>query len=773
MAPELQWREPGPIAVPEEFQNAIGGHPLIAETLYRRGIRTLPEAEAFLNPDKYIPASADELPDMQKACSLLAKAIHDRQRILVWGDFDVDGQTSTTLLVKGLRELNADVIYHIPIRAEESHGITAKALQEYLNKGFELLLTCDTGISEHENIQTVCDAGIPVIVTDHHALPQTLPPAAAVINPQRLPGQHPLRTLPGVGVAYKLIEGLHQFLSMPFEPGPFLELVALGIIADVAELKGDTRYLLQRGLVHLRKTARTGLQTLFRNAEINPNALNESQIGFQIAPRLNAIGRLGDANPIVEFLITKDAGRARVIGAQIEAMNAKRRFATRQVERGAEKMLQDSPDDRHASAIVLHHPEWPGGVVGIVASRLVERYQKPAILLTGEDPAHGSARSVEGINITESIGTQADLLTGFGGHPMAAGLSLPASNLSAFKRGLLKEIEEAASRIAFIPEIEINRTIDLVEIDLDLLKTIQRLAPFGPGNPALNFLIRDLRLVSVREVGQTGEHRQVITADESDIQQRFIWWNGADEPLPSAQFDLICQLSQSDYKGAPQISAEWITHRLSARGIQEVQRRKFEISDHRQEPSPKFLLEKLLIENPDLQIWGEGPQSSNLPIRSRDRLEPGGNLAIQTAPPAQHILEDILNQIQPDKVWVFGHDPGLDQFDWLISRVAGLAKYAVNNLQGKTSLTALAGACAATRQTLRNVLQYWAAKGKLEVIYKENEVNIAIASDSEDQQSVRIFREILQSQLAESRAYRQFFATAGLDSIFPEQSNPT
>jgi len=316
---DKRWIPPEEVDLPDKFQAFIGGDPLVAQTLFRRGFQTPETAKAFLDPDAFSPCSPEALPDSAEAWKLLKAALETDHLILIWGDFDVDGQTATALLVEALRELGGRVDYHIPVRGQESHGITTKVLKSYLESGFDLLLTCDTGITEHENILRVRQAGTPVIVSDHHTLGETLPPANAVVNPQRLPPGHPLRTLPGVGVAYKLMQGLYQHMDKPFRAGHYRELVALGIVADVAELDQDTRYLLQKGLVSLRQTHRIGLQTLYRNAELNPLRLNETHIGFQIGPRLNAVGRLADANPMVEFLTTQDPGRARVLGTQIEA----------------------------------------------------------------------------------------------------------------------------------------------------------------------------------------------------------------------------------------------------------------------------------------------------------------------------------------------------------------------------------------------------------------------------------------------------------------------
>ncbi len=427
----------------------------------------------------------------------------------------------------------------------------------------------------------------------------------------------------------------------------------------------------KRGWPIYRQTERLGLQTLFNNAKINPHQLTETHIGFQIAPRLNAVGRLSDANPIVEFLTTADPGRARVIGSTIEALNAQRQMITRQVAQGAEKILQDSPDDRHAPAIVLHYPDWPGGVVGIVANRLVEHFHKPAILLTGTDPYHGSARSVEGINITKAIGSQSELLLGYGGHPMAAGMSLLPENYTKFKRGLFQAVEEQAKTIEHIAEIEINLTITLSEINFDLIAEIERLAPFGAGNPPLNFLIRDLEYVSATEIGQTGDHRKLIARDQVGDQHQFVWWNGASEPLPPNEFDLLCQLSQSDYKGTAQINAEWIDSRPVKAGKAKKQTRELEWVDMRMKPAPISHLNAILEDEKDIQVWAEFNFPDSQTTVTRLGLTTSEVLVLWTTPPSQRILSEVIRQVNPQKVIVFGIDPGLEEWKAFIKVIAG------------------------------------------------------------------------------------------------------
>ena len=761
------WVMPEKISVPESYQAAVGGHPLIAQTLYQRGYRSIESAHAFLNPDHYQPTPPSELPDLDTACELLANTIRDKAHILVWGDFDVDGQTATTVLVEGLRQAGAIVSYYIPIRAKESHGINRDTLKKMLKTGFDLLLTCDTGISEHANLQIVRNLGIPVIVTDHHTLSKTLPPANAVINPQRLPPEHPLHPLPGVGVAYKLIEGLYNYLDFEPDLGHLLELVALGIVSDVAQLQGDNRYLLQKGLHQLRHTQRLGLQMLYKNAALNPANLNEGHIGFQIGPRLNAVGRLGDANPMVAFLITQDPGEARVISHQIEAMNTKRRFDTRQVEQAAEMQLSTSSTDRHAAAIVLHNPTWPGGIVGIVASRLVERYQKPVILLTGEDPIHGSARSVPGLHITEAIGAQYDLLEGFGGHPMAAGLSMPSNHYAAFKRRFLSTTEALLKDVAIVEALRLTQELSLDQIDLDLVSEIERLAPFGPGNPPLLFLLRDLTLISESQVGVNQEHRQVTVADNCEKELRLIWWNGGDEPLPEAKFDLVCKLTHSDYKGTPQVSAEWVDFRLSEAGRLEVKARQVEINDYRNAINPKAHLIRCLEENPTALLWGEGTLPSDLPFMGRHELEETRHLVIWTTPPSQSVLREVLSKTQPKKVTVFGTqaESNLDQVEHFLNRLAGLAKYAIVHMEGIAPLERLAAGCAADEITLKAGLQLWQAKGLFKVEFGAASVHITTDAPEPDPKLMINHENTLKAQLGESRAFREYFQRGDIHSL--------
>ena len=330
-----RWIEPAPLDAAEGLAESLGTHRLVAQALLRRGYGELAAARAFLDPDEYAPTNSSELPGMQQALERLEAALQSGERILVWGDFDVDGQTATSLLVSALRQLDGQVEFHIPIRAQESHGVSLPVLQRILDAPSPpgLVLTCDTGIGAHAAVEFAASRGVDVVITDHHELPSSLPRACAIVNPRLLPAGHALAKLPGVGVAYKVVEALFSHSIGQEDASQFLDLVALGIVADVAELYGDTRYLLQRGLEQLRQPQRLGLRAIMETAGLAPENLTEEHIGFVLGPRLNALGRLDDANPAVDLLTTLDSGKARVIATQLEGLNGRRRLLTRQVFR--------------------------------------------------------------------------------------------------------------------------------------------------------------------------------------------------------------------------------------------------------------------------------------------------------------------------------------------------------------------------------------------------------------------------------------------------------
>jgi single-stranded-DNA-specific exonuclease len=766
--PDIAWNFPKPVQVPEDFAQHIGGHPIVAETLYRRGITSIQAADAFLDAKKYTPANPYDLPDLQTAVERIKNALQQNEKIGIWGDFDLDGQTSTALLVSALRQLGGDVIFHIPERAKESHGIKIPYLQTFLDQGVKLLITCDTGITAHDAIDYANTRGVPVIITDHHQLAPELPNALAAVNPQRLPPEHPMHPLCGVGCAYEVMRALYaDLVSDPEkETDKFLDLVALGTIADVAELHGDNRWLVQRGLQQIREHPRKSILALLTAAEVILAQLDEGHISFQIAPRLNAIGRLGDANPIVDFFLSDDEQFIQVMTSRLEGLNGERRFRSKQIFAAAQNLILKDPHVLDFPVIILGHPEWIGGVVGIVASHLVEIYSRPVILLTTPPgkPAGGSARSVEGVDITKAITACQSLLNSFGGHPMAAGLSLPADKIHEFRRMLSNAIREQTADRPFVRNIPIDAVIQLKDLTLDLAKDINRLAPFGRGNPALNFLSKDLHLKSNSKIGKTQEHRQMIVEDKKDLMLKFLWWKSADYDLPESPFDLAYTLRPSTFRGTEDIQLTWVAHQHIAEEEESTQSQTSisEIIDYRQNPQPLQALAKIQRQESNLIIWGEDVQDNDLPAMNRQQLAPADALVIWTSPPSRTRLEKVCKIVSPERIYLFNQQPSGDT----VSIVKESIQAALATNDGWLSLTTLAARCAESNVTIQTMLDLFLAHGNLHLLARDGDrLQISRGGTLASKEKITELSNQLRYLQKETKSFRRFYTSTKPDSL--------
>ncbi len=745
------WRDPSPVNVPDTLRENVGGHRVVSESLVRRGVQTPAAAERFLDPDHYSPAAPDTLPDMAKAVSRLQEAINRREPILVWGDFDVDGQTSTALLVSALRDLGAEVRYHIPNRFSEGHGVHLPTLKKLLSQdNTAIILTCDTGIAAHEAVSYAQGRGIDVIITDHHSLPPTLPKAFAAVNPMRLADGHPLRELPGVGTAYKLVEALYDAQPGTQNSAYLLDLVAMGIVADVMVQVDDTRYLLQRGLERLRNTPRPGLRAMMTRAGITPAALSESDIGFSLAPRLNASGRLADANSMVELLTTDNAAIIAERVNELEGLNQKRKFLTRQVYEGAQRQIENKPDLLEYAALVLAGDDWHTGVVGIVASRLVDDYARPVLVLSRQgDVVKGSARSIAGCNIVQAIASQSKLLDGFGGHTMAAGLTMPAENLFAFRRGLSRNVRQMLHDTPEHPELTLDAYIKLHEIDLDFADDISRLAPFGNGNPPLTLATRNVKIVKHRTMGSRGDHLDLRIEDSDGQQQRVVWWFGEVDALPEGRFDIAYTVRSNVYKGKREALVEWLDARPINDSIQVDRAPLRELIDERNHPTPHELLQQF----PDALIWSEGVTDIN--GRTRYDLAPADTLLLWTTPPGFSEWRALLGEVQARQIVVIGAYRAITQEKSLLQYVAGLLKYAFNRRGGEITVQDVSGATAHRERTARLALLFAARVAGLHLEQVSEDGYCVIPADKQPPDA-RLRRELLHL-LKNTHAYHQLW----------------
>jgi single-stranded-DNA-specific exonuclease len=471
--------------------------PSLAQVLVNRGIKDAEAIKEFLKPELNYLHDPYLLPDMQKAVDRLKTAMEKKDKVFIHGDYDVDGLTSTAILVYVLGKLGLETSYHIPNRITEGYGLSSTGIQKAKEWGADLIITVDCGISSEEAVQTAVSINMDVIVTDHHVPPEKLPNALAVIDPHRSDSLYPFKHLAGVGVAFKLAQAVLQALGdRDVRWEDLLDLVALGTVADSVPLTGENRIFVTYGLDQINHTScRIGLQALKEGSGID-RKVRAGLLSYTLIPRINSAGRLSDAGEVVRLFLTEDKEEARRIASILNEQNRKRQKIEAEVLSSALEMIDP---ERVDSAIILSSPEWHPGVIGIVASRLVERFHRPVFLFSEKDlSARGSARGVPPIHLYNAIDECADLLTGYGGHRQAAGLSLPLDNLPSF----IEKIKHIISRD--LPEedmtqvLEIDATVNFSDINFNLINELSLLEPYGEANREPTFGAKGIEIVNRR-----------------------------------------------------------------------------------------------------------------------------------------------------------------------------------------------------------------------------------------------------------------------------------
>jgi single-stranded-DNA-specific exonuclease len=553
----------------EGLAREMGLSSLLATILINRGIDTPELAKTYIDPEADIlPSPLGEFPDLEKSVNLLVKAIARGDKIAICGDYDADGMTSTSLLLRALRHLGARVNHAIPSRMKEGYGINQRIVEEFAESGVGLILTVDNGISAHEPIALAIELGLKVIITDHHDLPPILPNASAILNPKLLTPNSPYQGLAGVGVAYILAVTTAQKMGkLRGLTESLLALFTLGTIADLAPLIGVNRRWLKRGLRKLPKSQLVGIQSLMQIAGISEEQkqLQPDDIGFKLGPRINAIGRIGDPQIVIELLTTDDAGIALERAMQCEQINRTRQELCEKIEEEAIKLVEETPilwqKDR---VLVLVEKDWHHGVIGIVASRLVERYGVPVFIGTYEeedtDKIRGSARGIEEFHVFEALQFCQDLLGKFGGHKMAGGFSLPTASLLAFKQRLSQFSHKILQIEQLKPLIKIDTIIDFKQITLELFQQIDSLQPWGIGNELPVFWTPNVRVVEQKTIGKN--HLKLLLAQSDNTRIKALAWRWGEYcPLPT-RLDVAYKLKENTWNGNTTIEIELVGVRL-------------------------------------------------------------------------------------------------------------------------------------------------------------------------------------------------------------------
>ncbi|MFV0559195.1 MAG: single-stranded-DNA-specific exonuclease RecJ [Enterococcus sp.] len=542
------------VQIPEEFQQILTEQHLsilLGKLLWKRGIQTREEIQAFFHPGMDQLHDPFLLHDMEKATERIQHAIVTGERILVYGDYDADGITSTTIMKETLELLGADVEAFLPNRFKQGYGPNKELYEQKIQEGIQLIITVDNGVAGHEAIEAAQQAGVDVIVTDHHELPTVLPSAFAIIHPRHPEGKYPFGDLAGAGVAFKVATALLEEV-----PEELLDLAAIGTIADLVSLQGENRSLVAMGLQAIKQTERIGLHALFAQSGQKLEEVNEGTIGFTIAPRLNAIGRLGDPNPAVTLLSTFDEEEAQQLAQELDTINDERKQIVADITDEALAMV-DPKNQVH----LIAHQGWHEGVLGIVAGRILEETGKPAILLTLKEDgsAKGSGRSVDALNIYEMLDQMRDLFTHFGGHHAAVGLTLPAENLSILQDQMNQYIAMNQIDLTKGSKLLIDEILTPKDVTIDFIQDFKRLAPFGTSNPLPQFLFKQVTVQNVKQIGAQKNHLKFSIVQGDQLVDSIAFGLGAEAgELGSDPIDVVGQLSINEWNGRrnPQLSVK-------------------------------------------------------------------------------------------------------------------------------------------------------------------------------------------------------------------------
>lgn len=642
-------------------------HPLIAQLLVNRGLTDPVRARQFLNTDIsgfYDPFLLD---GMGEAVERIRFALVNQEKIVIYGDYDADGVSSTSLLMRVLQELQADVSYYIPNRFREGYGLNQEALTQIKEGGTQLVITVDTGISAVDEAIWAKELGLDLIITDHHEPPASLPEALAVINPKKPGCKYPFDGLAGVGVALKLAHALLGRI-----PEEMLDVVALGTIADLVPLVDENRLIASLGLKQMNERSHIGLSALIDVSGIK-GEVSAGHVAFFLGPRINAGGRLDSAVQAVELLLSDEQKKAQLLAEELDEMNRERQLLVEEITAEAVAMIEKEPDS-HRRFIVVGAPGWNVGVIGIVASRLVEKYYRPTIVF-GIDPetgtARGSARSIVGFDMYQALDACKDLLSHYGGHPMAAGMTLAVEDLPILHKRLHELTEEWLEDEDYIPLSQVDAELTLAEVDLELIEQLERLGPYGIGNPTPLIRLSNTSLEQLKLIGQERNHLKLILKQGKHRLEAVGFRLGevAAEIASHASPEIIGELTINEWNGRrkPQL----IIRDLSVPHVQ--------IFDWRgnNDQTERFL--RLARDQKTLFIARQGQIErvpwvkkilNQLPIRYWERLdewEPKGYpyLLFLDPPPTLRIFNQLMGKIQHVERLIFAYGDRSWDKEWI------------------------------------------------------------------------------------------------------------
>lgn len=651
------------------LENELKITPLVASLLINRGLDTVDSARYFLFGKEQFH-DPFLLKGMDTAVHRIRQAIENQEPILIFGDYDADGVSSTTLLMLTLKDLGANVQFYIPNRFTEGYGPNEPAFRSAAESGVKLIITVDTGISAIHEAGIAKELGLDLIITDHHEPGPVLPEALAIIHPKLPDSIYPFRELAGVGVAFKLAHALYGEL-----PEHLLEIAVIGTIADLVSLKDENRLIAKKGLEKLKVTKNKGLRAILKVAGVDPLNINEETIGFTLAPRINAVGRLENADMAVELLLSDDPYEAESMALEIDELNKTRQSIVNTITLEAiEEVENNFPIDSN-SVLVIGKEGWNAGVIGIVASRLVEKFYRPTIVLSFDREkglAKGSARSIEGFDLFKNLSECRDILPHFGGHPMAAGMTLNLEDVSELRQRLNQLANEQLTPENFVPITLLDHQIKVDEINLSSLDELNLLAPFGMDNPKPKVLIRNVQISTMRKIGSEQNHLKVMVNDNGTNLDGIGFGLGqlVDHISPASKISIIGELAIN----------EWNNIRKPQIFIHDVSVETWQLFDHRGVKRIHTMMSTIPKENRKYIVFNKdqldkiNSDFASEVILVQDEAEAmafdthNANIVLVDLPPSKELLCHLFNGKQPARIYAYFQKENSDFFSTIPTR---------------------------------------------------------------------------------------------------------
>lgn len=722
--------------------------PLLERLLFLRGIKNEQEIKEFLNPIELTLTHPNVFCDMQKALERISNAINNQENILIYGDFDADGVTSTSLLLKTFRHLGAKVDYFIPDRDQEGHGLNSKALVKLMTaKKPKLIITVDCGVSDVEQVQFLKSFKVDVIITDHHEAPEILPEALAIINPKAKNALDDklstkeikyLTSLAGVGVAFKLALAIlehYEQIEFAYELLPY---VTVGTIADIVPLIGENRYFVTKGLELISNDKHHGIKRLLEvSGNWNNTGITADKIAFGVAPRINASGRLDTVEDAIKVLTSDNKQEIEIAINSLDNFNKIRQKLCEDTFMEAQEMLktQGNSDD----AIVLFNPNWHIGIIGIVASKFVEKYYKPSFLMTFSEETKQircSSRSVEGVNVYDVLSANSELFEGFGGHAMAGGFSFDSQKVSfeEIKNALNKTIKEIVGDKKFLPKIFVDMELEPGEINGNLIADIERLQPFGAGNPNPIFVLNNLTLLQKKLMGSDRNHLKLVVGDTQNNTYDCIWWQKGDISLNQGdKLDIAFYPQTNTYNGnttiqliIEDIHSDNFSQEQITEEIQKAPQIKF--YDHRKKTNIFANVEdyvrtsdfKISVFAEDKSVINALKPYSALSERifNRQTLVNCDALMFFDYPASEKLFSELIKKSSPKSLHFMNYEVKKINEKELLKTFSGMLKYSFNNQQGAFNLEKSASFLALEEGIIIAMIQLFEEAGLLKIIEK-------------------------------------------------------